>query len=79
MPLAILKKQVSDLPLEFVLDDSSAMSAAMTLSRFETVVVGARISRSGQASPTSGDLLGQSAPVSVGSGAVEIVIDSVQP
>ena len=79
MPLAILKKQVSDLPLDFVLDDSTAMSAAMTLSRFKTVVVGARISRSGQASPTPGDLLGQSAPSAVGSGAVEIVIDSVQP
>ncbi len=79
MPLAILKKQVSDLPLSFVLDDSTTMSAAMTLSRFKTVVVGARVSRSGQASPTPGDLLGQSAPVTVGSGAVEVVIDAVQP
>jgi hypothetical protein len=37
------------------------------------------VSRSGQASPTAGDLLGQSAPVAVGSGAVGIVIDRVQP
>jgi cytochrome c-type biogenesis protein CcmH len=79
MPLAIVKKQVRDLPFDFVLDDSSAMSAATTLSQFKTVVVGARVSRSGQASPTAGDLLGQSAPVAVGSGAVGIVIDRVQP
>ena len=78
MPLAIMKKQVSDLPLGFVLDDSTAMSAATTLSRFDTVIVGARISRSGQATPTPGDLIGQSAPLRVGSGAVELVIDSVQ-
>lgn len=79
MPLAILKKQVSDLPLGFVLDDSSAMSSATSLSQFKMVVVGARISRSGQANPTAGDLVGQSAPLAVGSSDVELVIDSVQP
>ncbi|MBC7716457.1 MAG: c-type cytochrome biogenesis protein CcmI, partial [Pseudorhodobacter sp.] len=46
MPLAIVKKQVSDLPFNFKLDDSTAMSPQMKLSNFADVVVGARISKS---------------------------------
>jgi len=79
MPLAIVKKQVSDLPFNFKLDDSTAMSPQMKLSNFADVVVGARISKSGQATPTSGDFTGQSAPLKSSSSAVSLVIDSVQP
>ena len=79
MPLAILKRQVSDLPITFTLDDSQAMSPEMKLSKFASVVVGARISKSGQATPTAGDLTGQSKPLAVGGPAIELVIDSVQP
>jgi cytochrome c-type biogenesis protein CcmH len=79
MPLAIVKKQVSDLPFTFKLDDSTAMSPQMKLSNFADVVVGARVSKSGQATPTAGDLTGQSAPVKSSGAAVVLVIDSVQP
>ena len=79
MPLAILKRKVSDLPFTFTLDDSSAMSPEMKLSQFPSVVVGARISRSGEALPRAGDLVGQSAPVRTGTGKLVITIDSVQP
>ena len=79
MPLAILKRKVSDLPFTFTLDDSSAMSPEMKLSRFPSVIVGARISRSGEALPRSGDLVGQSVPVRTGTGKLVITIDSVQP
>ena len=79
MPLAIVKKQVSDLPFTFKLDDSTAMSPQMKLSNFTEVVVGARISKSGQATPTSGDLTAQSGPVKAGGAAVNLVVDSVQP
>ena len=75
MPLAILRKQVKDLPLHFVLDDSQAMSPEMKLSSVQNVVVGARISRSGNAMPQPGDLQGLTAPVSVGSSSVRIDID----
>ena len=76
MPLAILRLQVSDLPYEFQLDDSQAMTD-MTLSSADRVVVVARVSRTGQAMPSPGDLEGQSGTVSTGSQGLEIVIDRV--
>ncbi len=76
MPLAIVRKQVKDLPYTFSLDDSQAMSPQMKLSGFPEVIVGARVSRSGQAMPQAGDFAGQSAPVKVGSEGVKIEIAS---
>lgn len=77
MPLAILRKQVKDLPLAFTLDDSMAMSPAMKLSAFPKVVVAARISKSGQAAPQPGDLAGESAPVAIGAQGLRITIERV--
>lgn len=79
MPLAILKRKVSDLPLTFLLDDSTAMSGEMRLSKFPRVVVGARVSKSGDAMPRAGDLTGQTGPVDTGSHKLVITIDGVQP
>ncbi len=79
MPLAIVRKTVADLPISFVLDDSMAMSPAMKLSNFPAVVVGARISRSGNAMPSPGDLSGQVSGVKIGAEGLQIVIDTVQP
>lgn len=77
MPLALLRKQVKDLPIVFTLDDSMAMSPASTLSKATRVVVGARISRSGNAMPEKGDLAGLSAPVVVGAKGLKIEINDV--
>jgi len=79
MPLAIVRKQVRDLPIEFALDDSMAMAPNMKLSSFPEVVVGARVSRSGNATPQSGDLEGLSKPVKVGASGIAVVIDSALP
>jgi len=79
MPLAIIRKQVKDLPFTFALDDAMAMTPQMKLSSFSDVVVGARVSKSGQAAPQSGDLEGLSAPVKVGATGVAIVIDRALP
>jgi cytochrome c-type biogenesis protein CcmH len=79
MPLAILRKKVSDLPLDFSLDDSLAMSPAARLSSAQQVVVGARISRSGNAMPSPGDFQALSAPVGVNASGVTLEIgDPVQ-
>lgn len=80
MPLAIVRKQVKDLPVSFTLDDSMAMNPAMKLSNFQQVVVGARISKSGNAMPQSGDLQGQSDVITLGaSKPVDVIINSVTP
>ena len=79
MPLAILRRQASELPLSFSLDDSMAMTPTMKISGFPQVIVEARISKSGQATVQSGDLIGQSAPVAPGAEALRITIDRVQP
>ncbi|MEQ6340778.1 MAG: c-type cytochrome biogenesis protein CcmI [Gammaproteobacteria bacterium] len=79
MPLAIMRAQVKDLPLSFTLDDSMAAMPTMKLSGVPEVVVGARISKSGDAMPRAGDLQGSSQVVKVGSSAVKVVIDSVVP
>lgn len=77
MPLALLRKQVKDLPAPFTLDDSLAMSPASRLSQGGPVIVGARVSRNGNAVPESGDFLGQSAPVPVGTKGLAIEIRQV--
>lgn len=78
MPLAIVKRSAV-LPAAFALDDSMAMGPQLRLSAFPRVVVGARLSRSGNATPQAGDLVGQSEPVAPGATGLRIVIDRVQP
>ena len=48
-PLAILQRPVSELPLDFLLNDSQSMIDGMKLSNFSEVVVIARITRGGDA------------------------------
>ncbi|MBI5007371.1 MAG: c-type cytochrome biogenesis protein CcmI [Nitrosomonadales bacterium] len=75
MPLAIVRKQVRDLPLQFSLDDSMAMSPEMRMSNFDRVVVVARVSKSGNAMPEPGDLQGMSKPLALGSRGIKVDID----
>ena len=79
MPLAVLRARAADLPLAFSLDDSMAMAAGMNVSAHPKVVVVARVSRSGSAKPTKGDLEGASKPVANDAAGVAVVIDSVVP
>ena len=76
MPLAVIRKTVQDLPLTFTLDDSMAVMPSMKLSSVDTVIVGVRISKSGSATPSPGDLQGLSQPVKVGTKGIAITIDS---
>lgn len=79
MPLAIIRKQVKDLPMQFSLDDSLAMRPDMRLSKYAEVIVAARISKTGDAIPKSGDLKGSSSVIKVGREDLKIIIDSAVP
>jgi cytochrome c-type biogenesis protein CcmH len=59
-PLAIARLRAAELPATVTLDDTTAMSPQMRLSSFPQVVVAARVSRSGEATPQPGDLEGRS-------------------
>jgi len=78
-PLAIVRKQVKDLPFRFSLDDSMAMSPDMKMSNFADIVIAARVTKSGNATPQSGDFEGFSKPVKQGASGLAVVIDSTRP
>lgn len=75
-PLAVLRKQVRDLPLKFVLDDSMSMVPTAKLSSFPMLVVGARISKSGNATPSPGDFEVATEAVRPGASGLKIRINS---
>ena len=77
MPVAITRTTSGAWPREFRLDDSMAMTPAARISNTPEVVVEARISKSGNATPTAGDLVGTSAAIKPGARGVAIVIDDV--
>lgn len=76
LPLAIRRVTVLELPYAFSLDDTAAMAPGMMISKFDQVIVGARISRSGNATAKPGDLEGYSAPVKPGATGIEVRINA---
>ena len=81
MPLAVVRQPVSSWPVTVELSDANAMTPAMTLSRFEQVIVQARVSSTGNAIPQPGDWT--AAPVTVelqgAPQAVAVEIDTQMP
>jgi cytochrome c-type biogenesis protein CcmH len=77
MPLAIVRARAKELPYAFVLDDSKGMASGVKLSSANEVRVVARISKSGRAKTTLGDLQGVVPSIKPGASGVEIVIDQV--
>ncbi|MGZ5150674.1 MAG: c-type cytochrome biogenesis protein CcmI [Burkholderiales bacterium] len=76
MPLAIVRKQVRELPVAFTLDDTMAMQPGMTLAKYAHVIVAARVSKSSNAAAQPGDLQGTSMPVGNTASNVMVVINS---
>ena len=79
MPLAILRRPAEAAAMAFTLDDRLAMTPDWRLSGQTRVVIGARISKTGNATPQPGDLVGESAVVAPGARDLRILIDRVQP
>ncbi|MFO7764260.1 MAG: hypothetical protein R6V61_11055 [Wenzhouxiangellaceae bacterium] len=77
-PLAVKRLSAADLPTRVVLSDSDTMAEGLSLSTFPSVSISARISRTGNAIASSGDLQGATDALSVSeTDQVEIVIDQV--
>lgn len=83
MPLAVIRRPATGLASDFRLDDTLAMAVGHSLSSHfaqrTPVVVEARISRSGQALPQPGDLLGRSTAFTASAQGVHVLIDRIQP
>ena len=79
MPLAVFKSTVAQLPLSFTLDDSTAMTPERKLSAAGEVLVKVRVSKSGNAIPQSGDLVGSMGPVKVGVQGLKLEIKDLVP
>jgi cytochrome c-type biogenesis protein CcmH len=80
MPLAIVRVAAPKAwPFAFSLDDSMAMAPGMNLSAFPEVTIEARISKSGNAQPQPGDLVGQSAPLKPGATNIGVSISRLLP
>lgn len=77
MPLAVQRARVSDLPLNFTLDDSMAMQPGHGISSATELRIEVRVSKSGQAMPGPGDLTGASAPVKPGAKGVRVIVDTL--
>ena len=68
---------LTGVPLTLTLDDTMAMSPALRLSSVAQVVIGARISKSGNAMPQPGDLQGLSPAIAVGTRDLALEIGEV--
>ena len=79
MPLAVARKSASQFPIKVVLDESMAMTPALTLANFPQVTVSARVSKSGDATAKPGDLQGISRPLTLDTEevAIALTIDQV--
>ena len=79
IPLAVLRARGQDLPLAFSLDDSLAINPELKISGASQVKIEARVSKSGNATPQSGDLIGESGAVKPGATGVNILIEKSIP
>ncbi len=79
MPVSIVRASKKDLPFTFRLDDSTSPMPSRKLSDIDTVVIVARLSKSGKAMAESGDLEGMSQPIKPGTENITVVIDRERP
>lgn len=77
VPLAMARVNGVKLPYSFKLDDSMSMAPNVRLSSAKSVLIGARVSNSGEALAKPGDFEGFSAPVAVGASGVVVTIGAV--
>lgn len=78
VPLAVVRRQVGELPFKVVLDDSAAMAPIAKISDHDIVNISARVSLSGTATRQAGDIISQWLTVETTQAeAVSLTIDEV--
>ncbi len=76
MPVAAIRRPAVDLPFSFSLSDRDALLAGTSIADYDTLIVSARLSRSGLATDAVGAFETQSEPVSaMMDGVVQLVLD----
>ena len=80
MPLAVKRLQLKDLPVTLSLSDADAMMPSMKLSSFDEVLVGARVSMSGDPVAKDGDFYTEQDSVNIANppARISLVIDRVK-
>ena len=63
MPLAVMRRSADDLPFDFTLDNSNSMVAGPALQIGQKVIVSAKISKTGDALLTAGELIAVTEPI----------------
>ena len=79
MPLAIVILRAKDLPAKFTLKDGMGMNPNLKLTSFPEVIISARVTKSGKAMASSGDLQGFSKVVKIGNQNVNVLINKRVP
>ncbi len=79
LPLAAMRVDVSNLPLDFDIRQKELVGAPDRFMRASAVVVTARVSKTESGFAKPGDLIGTSPPVPPWSGSVRVVIDHAVP
>lgn len=79
VPVAVLRVPAKGFPISFSLDDSLSMLDDNKLSQqINGVLIEARVSKTGQAMPQKGDLIGQRVPVKLGEKGIVLTVDQVR-
>lgn len=71
-PLAVKRFAASELPAKFSLGDGDAMMPGRTLSKFGDVLLSARVSKTGNATPQPGDIGSESVRTNAGAAGVRL-------
>ncbi|HSV19203.1 MAG TPA: c-type cytochrome biogenesis protein CcmI [Casimicrobiaceae bacterium] len=79
MPLAVWRTTTTQWPRPFRLDDTMAMAGGPKLSSVDAVIIEARVSHSGDATPHPGDVMGPGVEAKPGAQDVRVVLDHTVP
>lgn len=80
MPIAVIKQSIGTFPMVVHLSDENSMLPDLKLSQATNIVIGARVSKSGQAIPQSGDFEGFSTELDSPKQLkeVQVIIDTIR-